>query len=123
MHNISGKVQFISCSLFLSLLTLLTASGANAQEIVTDPVLNQSLIKFQQNFPQYIQEHPELTSGSTQPIELNGGKGKVKFNFAQQGQYMIAYDSLQFSATEPISADQFNIKLTIKSIVLLGDAS
>ncbi len=96
---------------------------AKAQEIVLDPVLNKALVTFQQQFPQFIQQKPELTSGVSPEINLNGGKGKTTFTFQQQGQYLIDYDSLQFSPTTPISRNTFQITLKLKDVSLMGNAA
>ncbi len=109
--------------LFITLFILIFDNKANAQQIVLNPVLNQTLITFQQQFPEFLQQNPELSMGLSPDINLSGGKGKVKFNFQQQGQYLIVYDSLQFSPTNPISQDRFQITLKINSISFMGNAS
>lgn len=117
-----GK-NFFLFSLLATLIVLVTTGLAQAQQIVTDPTLNQSLITFAQQFPDFLQTHPELTSGTTKAVELTGGKGKVTFSFAQQGEYSIVYDNVKFSATTPISPNSFIVTLAIKNITLSGNAN
>lgn len=106
----------------LSLLILLLLSSVTHAQIVTDPNLNQILIEFQQNFPQYVEAHPELTSGSTRPINLSGGKAKISFTLQQQGNYQITYGSLVFSPTNPISSNRFHMSLQISILSYGGSA-
>jgi hypothetical protein len=110
---------------FLSAVSLVLVLNVSAwgQQIVSDPLLNQTLLSFQENFSLFLQQHPELVSGSTQPVVVMGNKGRIKFDFQQQTQYNISYGNIRFSATTPISANQFNVTLNINAITLTGDSS
>ena len=120
-----GKTRSFYRYIFTFLIIFFVVGSASAQtnqQIVTNPLLNEVLIAFEDNFSQFIQAHPELAAGSTNSIELKGGKGKVTFTFQQQGQYRIVYDGLHFTPTNPISMDHFNVTLAIKSITFTGNA-
>ncbi len=97
-------------------------SQAYGQQIVTDPELNQQLITFQQNFPQFVSDHPGLTSGASD-INIEGAQKKVSFSFQQQGQYNVTYGNLVFSPTTPISPRRFLMSLDIQSITHTGSAA
>jgi hypothetical protein len=93
------------------------------RQIVTDAALNATLLEFEANFPQYLAEHPSLTTGASGPIHLAGTKGKITYDFQMEGQYTIDYGSIVFSPTDPISADRFVATLDVDSAVHTGAAA
>lgn len=115
-----NAVRFLT---FAAVLFAFGVSDSFAQQIVSDPVLDAQLVAFEQNFNQYVAAHPELTYGSSQPIHLEGKKGKISYTYDVQGTYTVTYQGLDLAPTDPISADRFRMTLTIGSIRIEGDAA
>jgi hypothetical protein len=104
---------------WLVVAMFLMPGKAHAQQIVSDPQLNQMLLAFKDSFA----NSPLLTNGSTPLIELTGSQNKVAFVFQQQGQYVFDYGELEFIPTNPISANRFSVQLSINTLTLVGDGS
>ncbi|MBX7220749.1 MAG: hypothetical protein K1Y36_12440 [Blastocatellia bacterium] len=116
--------KFFLAGVFVIFGVLLHGGSAfGQQQIVTDPKLNETLLAFQNNFPKFVSEHPELTSGASEPINLSGGQKKATFTFQQQGQYSVTYGALQFSPSTPISANRFGMTLNLQTIALSGSSA
>jgi hypothetical protein len=81
-HNssLANRLRALSRFVIIALAMFTLSNTAQAQQIVTDPLLNKALMEFEQAFPQFIQAHPELAMGATDNIELKGGKSKVTFD-------------------------------------------
>lgn len=105
---------------FALIAIAVASSTASAQQIVTDPALDARLVAFEANFPAYVAAHPELTSGVTGPVHLEGKKGKVSVEYTMRGSYMVVYGALEFAPTTPMSASRFEMSLAIESITLSG---
>jgi hypothetical protein len=105
------------------LVTLASPRLARADTIVTDPVLNETLHYVEQHFAEFVASHVHLTTGSSQPIHIEGKKGKVNVVCDAQGTYTVEYGSIDFEPTEPVSQSTFNVTLVISNILVTADAS